>query len=58
MSCGLIAFFLVLYAVWDLNYFIRCVFTLGYGFLFQKKRKVMEKTSVVGKWLMRDFLAT
>ena len=43
---GFLIFLLFLYIVWDLNYFIRCIFTLGYAQFFQKKRKVFEKTSV------------
>lgn len=50
MSCGLGALLLlVLYIIWDVNYFIRVVFTVGLGRLFQKKRKVVDTTSIYGK---------
>lgn len=49
MALSLIAILLALYAVWDLNYFIRCVFTLGYATFFQKKRKITEKTTIHSK---------
>lgn len=49
MSLSLVAILFVLYAIWDVNYFLRCVFTLGYGHFFQKKRKVTEKTSIYGE---------
>ncbi|XP_055371379.1 protein THEM6 [Condylostylus longicornis] len=37
---------LILYIIWDVNYFIRCVFTVFAGRLFQKKRKITDKTSI------------
>lgn len=49
MAFSFIAVLLILYAIWDLNYFLRCVFTLGYAHFFQKKRKVTEKTTVYSK---------
>lgn len=50
MGCGLGAILLlVLYIIWDVNYFIRVVFTVGLGRLFQKKRKVVDTTSIYGE---------
>jgi hypothetical protein len=46
MVFSLIAVLLVLYAVWDVNYFLRCIFTLGYAHFFQKKRKVTDTTTI------------
>lgn len=40
---------LVLYIIWDVNYFIRCVFTVAMGRLFQRKRKITETTSIYGE---------
>ena len=40
---------LILYIIWDVNYFIRCVFTVLAGKLFQKKRKITDKTTIYGK---------
>lgn len=50
MACGLgIIALLILYIVWDVNYFIRCVFTVAMGRLFQRKRKINETTTIYGK---------
>lgn len=49
MGFGLILL-LILYIIWDFNYFIRCVFTVALGRLFQRKRKINETTSIYGKW--------
>lgn len=50
MGCGLeIILLLVLYIIWDVNYFIRCVFTVGLGRLLQKKRKITDTTTIHGK---------
>lgn len=46
---GLVLVLLIIYAIWDLNYFIRCICTLGFATFFQKKRKITEKTTVYGK---------
>lgn len=40
---------LVLYIIWDVNYFIRCVFTVAFGRLFQSKRKISDTTQIYGK---------
>lgn len=49
MALSLIAILLILYAAWDLNYFLRCVFTLGYAHFFQKKQKIMQKSTIYSK---------
>lgn len=57
MECGLGALLLlVLYIIWDVNYFIRVVFTVGLGRLFQKKRQVLDTTSIYGM-LLCSYLA-
>lgn len=49
MGCGLgVIFLLILYIIWDVNYFIRCIFTVGFGRLFQKKVKLIDTTSIYG----------
>ncbi|XP_050085710.1 protein THEM6 [Anopheles aquasalis] len=53
-SCVLLVGLLILYAVWDVNYFLRCVVTLGYGMLFQRKRKVTEETSIYSMCTTQD----
>lgn len=47
MGFGLILL-LILYVIWDVNYFIRCVFTVFMGRLFQRKRKISETTTIYG----------
>lgn len=50
MGCGLeVICLLVLYVIWDVNYFIRVVFTVGLGRLFEKKRKITDTTKIYGK---------
>lgn len=56
MAFTFIACLLVLYAVWDLNYFIRCVFTLGYAHFFQKKQKITEKSTIYGENVCKNFI--
>lgn len=38
----------ILYVLFDVNYFLRIAFTIGYGRLFQKKQKIFEKTTIYG----------
>ncbi|XP_055911823.1 protein THEM6 [Eupeodes corollae] len=45
---------LVLYIIWDVNYFIRVVFTVVAGRLFQKKRKITDKTTIYGICTSQD----
>jgi hypothetical protein len=39
----------LLYALFDVNYFIRIAFTIGYARLFQKKIKVLDSSRIYGK---------
>jgi hypothetical protein len=39
----------LLYALFDVNYFIRIAFTIGFGRLFQKKIKILEGSTIYGK---------
>ncbi|CAG9811319.1 unnamed protein product [Chironomus riparius] len=45
---------LFIYIIWDVNYFIRCVFTLGFAQFFQRKRKISEMTSIYGLCTTQD----
>lgn len=49
-----LVFLLILYIIWDVNYFIRCVFTVFCGRLFQKKRKLNETTTIYGICTSQD----
>lgn len=51
MGFGLILL-LILYIIWDVNYFIRCVFTVAMGRLFQSKRKISDTTTIYGMLLI------
>lgn len=35
-----------LYAIWDVNYFIRVVFTVGLARLFGRRRRITDRTSI------------
>lgn len=48
----LIVCLLILYSLWDVNYFLRCIFTLGYGTFFQPKAKIMDPTCIYGEFLL------
>uniref|UniRef100_A0A1A9WAY2 Protein THEM6 n=1 Tax=Glossina brevipalpis TaxID=37001 RepID=A0A1A9WAY2_9MUSC len=37
---------LILYIIMDVNYFLRCIFTVLVGSLFQQKRKVTDTTTI------------
>lgn len=50
----LVVVLLILYALWDFNYFLRCVFTLGYGTFCQAKAKIMEETCIYGLCTSND----
>lgn len=41
----------ILYILFDVNYFLRIAFTIGYGRLFQKKKKIFEKTTIYGEFV-------
>ncbi|XP_070508811.1 protein THEM6 [Chironomus tepperi] len=45
---------LFIYIIWDVNYFIRCVFTLGIAQFFQRKRKISEMTTIYGLCTTQD----
>lgn len=42
---------LILYILWDVNYFLRCVFTVIFGRLFQKKVKITDTTTITGEYI-------
>jgi hypothetical protein len=49
-SCIAIASGIALvYALFDVNYFIRLAFTIGFARLFQKKIKVLDRSRIYGK---------
>lgn len=41
----------LLYIFWDVNYFIRIAFTIGWGRLFQKKINLGDTSTIYGKKL-------
>ncbi|XP_059609541.1 protein THEM6 [Phlebotomus argentipes] len=45
---------LILYIIWDVNYFIRVIFTVGLGRLLQKKVKITDKTTIYGFCTTQD----
>lgn len=45
---------LILYVIWDVNYFLRCVFTLGFAHFFQKKRQLNEKSTIYSKKIINQ----
>lgn len=44
-----LAILLVLYIIWDVNYFVRFVFTVVLGKIFVKKTKITDETSIYGE---------
>lgn len=48
----------ILYMLFDVNYFLRIAFTITWGRLFQKKKKIFEKTSIYGKLFLFFFLSS
>ncbi|KAF7276301.1 hypothetical protein GWI33_010685, partial [Rhynchophorus ferrugineus] len=44
----LITALLLLYVFFDVNYFLRIIFTIGWGKAFDKRKKVDEETEVYG----------
>lgn len=38
----------ILYVLFDVNYFLRIAFTIGWGKLFDKKKKIHETTKIYG----------
>uniref|UniRef100_D3TPI9 Protein THEM6 n=1 Tax=Glossina morsitans morsitans TaxID=37546 RepID=D3TPI9_GLOMM len=49
-----LVFALILYILWDVNYFLRCIFTVLAGSLFQSKRKVTDTTTIYGLCTSQD----
>lgn len=49
MALSGLVLLLILYIIWDVNYFIRFVFTVVLGKLFGKKTKLTETTTIYGK---------
>lgn len=41
----------ILYVFFDVNYFLRIGFTIGWGKLFDKKKKIDEATAIYGRYL-------
>ncbi|CAH0560742.1 unnamed protein product [Brassicogethes aeneus] len=50
----LVTILLILYVLFDVNYFIRIAFTIGYGKLFEKKKRVDDTTVVYGLVTTQD----
>lgn len=50
----LIVGLLILYVLWDVNYFLRCIVTLGWGTFFEKKAKITDTTSIYGLCTSND----
>lgn len=49
MVCAcLVTVLLVLYILFDVNYFLRILFTLGLGRLLQKRKKIFDTTVIYG----------
>ncbi|XP_015593240.1 protein THEM6 [Cephus cinctus] len=49
-----VAIIALLYILFDVNYFIRIAFVIGYGRLFQKRKKIFEKTTIYGLCTAQD----
>lgn len=39
----------ILYILFDVNYFVRIIFTIVWGRLFEKKKKLLDTTTIYGK---------
>jgi hypothetical protein len=39
----------LLFALFDVNYYIRIAFTIGFGRLFQNKIKILDRSTIYGK---------
>ncbi|XP_034947244.1 protein THEM6 [Chelonus insularis] len=44
----------LLYIIFDVNYFLRIFFTIGWGRLFQKKKKIFDTTTIYGICTTQD----
>ncbi|KAK9297070.1 hypothetical protein QLX08_009090 [Tetragonisca angustula] len=55
MVCAcLVTVLLVLYILFDVNYFLRILFTLGLGRLLQKRKKIFDTTVIYGICTTQD----
>ncbi|PBC34290.1 protein THEM6 [Apis cerana] len=55
MACAcLLTIALVLYILFDVNYFLRIVFTILTGRLFQKRKKIFDTTTIYGICTTQD----
>ncbi|CAK9819521.1 Protein THEM6 [Anthophora plagiata] len=55
MVCAcLITILLVLYILFDVNYFLRIIFTITYGRLFQKRKNIFDTTVIYGICTTQD----
>ena len=55
MVCAcLLTFLLVLYILFDVNYFVRMAFTLITGRLFEKRKKIFDATTIYGICTTQD----
>ncbi|XP_011315266.1 protein THEM6 [Fopius arisanus] len=49
-----VSILLIMYFLFDVNYFLRIFFTLAWGRLFQKKKKLFDTTSIYGICTTQD----
>ncbi|XP_012263168.2 protein THEM6-like [Athalia rosae] len=49
-----VAIVAILYILFDVNYFLRIAFTLAWGRLFQKRKKIFEETTIHGICTTQD----
>lgn len=40
----------ILYVLFDVNYFLRIAFTIGFGKIFDKKKKIDDTTQIYGNY--------
>ncbi|XP_066599770.1 protein THEM6 [Prorops nasuta] len=45
---------LLLYIVFDVNYFLRIIFTVGWGRIFEKKKRIFDTTTIYGICTTQD----
>lgn len=45
-----VAIIAILYILFDVNYFLRIIFTILWGRLFEKKKKLFDTTTIYGKF--------
>uniref|UniRef100_A0A1B6DD83 Protein THEM6 n=1 Tax=Clastoptera arizonana TaxID=38151 RepID=A0A1B6DD83_9HEMI len=54
MFCFILIFVAILYMLFDVNYFLRVLITVGIGRLFEKRKKVTEPTVIYGFCFTQD----